>query len=175
MYFKDVWAYMDSGIQGDIISSDDQLELEWDENFENVTTKCDDNLWISHKVYYIKHDSEGREKMYKLDKMNEEYVSRSMRNQERIKKSKEMLKKKNKIKTLIAGEKQYLYNRAYRVKVDTLLQYAILSKNLCHGYLLHSRFNDLKVGIYLACLANSIIMVATGNSFCFSSMQADLV
>jgi hypothetical protein len=168
LYFKDVWAYMDSGLTGDIISSDDQLELEWDENFENVTTKNDDNMWISYKVPYIKHCWDGIKKMQLLSEMHETHASRTARNAERLRIAKEKLLKKHKKKVLSLGEKQYRNNLLYRIKVETLIQYAIVSKKLHHGIFLHHQYNDFKLGLYLTCLTfNSInnIIDAKGGAY----------
>jgi len=156
LYFKDVWAYMDSGIKGDVISSSDQLELEWDENFENVTTKNDDNLWISFKVPYIKHQMDGINKMQKLSDLHEDYKSRTERNQRRLDVAKEKLRKKQKKRVLELGAQQYRNNAAYRVKVKTLMQYALTAKILHHGFLLHHKYNAFKLGLYIACLAFNI-------------------
>lgn len=158
LYFKDVWAYMDSGIRGDVISSSEQLELEWDENFENVTTKSDDNLWISFKVPYIKHCWDGIKRMQRLSEMNNSHCERVKRNEMRIQIAKDKLKIKQKKAVISAGTKQYQNNPIYRVKVNTLFSYAITAKCLHHGFFLHHRYNDFKLGTYLACLSISLAM-----------------
>lgn len=158
LFFKDVWAYIDSGIRGDVISSDDQLELEWSENFENVTTKCDDNMWISYKVPYIKHCWDGIKRMQRLDTMHGDYMGWQERNHERTKRAKEKLKLKQKKKVIKLGTEQYTNNPNYRVKVNTLTQYAILAKKLHHGFLLHHNYNDFKLGLYMTCMSFNILL-----------------
>jgi hypothetical protein len=157
LYFKDVWSYMESGIRGDIISSDDQLELEWEENFENVTTKCDDNLWISYKVPYIKHCWDGLKRMQLLSEMNESHTDRYKRNDERLRLAKLKLRKKQKEKVLSIGRKQYLNNMLYGMKVESLIQYAISAKILHHSMFLHHKYNDFKLGLYIFCQAFSLV------------------
>lgn len=158
LYFKDVWDYMDSGIRGDIISSSEQLDLEWDENIENVTTKSDDNLWISYKVPYIKHCWDGLKVMQKLSDMNDDYCSRMKRNEERMEAAKIKLRAKQKKKVINLGRKQYENNAAYRIKVETLFKYAILSKHLHHSMFLNPIYNNFKLGLYLSCFALSIMI-----------------
>lgn len=158
LYFKDVWAYMDSGIRGDVISSSEPLELEWDENFENVTTKCDDNLWISYKVPYIKHCWDGIKRMQKLSEMNESYCDRVSRNEERKRVVREKLRIKQKKKVQNLGAEQYKKNASYRVKVNTLFSYAIAAKYLHYSMFINRRYSDFKAGLYLSCLAFSFTM-----------------
>jgi len=173
LYFKDVWAYMDSGIVGDVISITDQLELEWNENFENVTSKVDDNIWVSVKVPYIKHCADGLKKMQLLSDMNDCKLDKIFRNNERLRLAREKIriKQKNKVKKL--GEMQYKNNILYRMKVDTLLMYALSSKYYMHSFLLHSRFLDFKLGLYISCLSLSVIMAIKSKSICSELIFSD--
>lgn len=165
-YFSNIWDYKMSGIKGDIIIDDspegrirskERLELEWEEDFENLTTNYDDHIWISIKEVYIKRDSDALNKMEKLEKMCADYVYRKKRNDEKIKKASERLRKVNKRKKEVLSEIQYEYNVNYRIKVDAMILYAISAKHLMHGYMLHHRFNDFKTGLYLASLTFSLL------------------
>lgn len=160
LYFKDVWAYMDSGMVGDVISCDDQLEQEWEDGFENYTTKCDDNMWISYKVPYIKHKFDGIEKMQRMSELNFDYVDRVRYKREKLERAKQKLRKKQKEKVIKLGTQQYHNNILYRMKVNAMLNYAIMAKFLMGGYMLHSRFLPFKVGLYLNCYALSIVIEA---------------
>lgn len=160
LYFKDVWAYMDSGLVGDVISCDEQLEVEWEDGFENYTTKCDDNLWISYKVPYIKHKFDGIERMQKMSELNYDHVDRVRYKREKIEKAKQRLRLKQKNKVIKLGTQQYEHNILYRIKVNTLINYAIMAKFLIGGYMLHSRFLPFKVGLYLNCYALSVLIEA---------------
>lgn len=157
IYFKDVWAYADFGRTGTIISMSEQLELEWDENFENVTTKGDDNLWISFPVTYIKKNVDGVTIMEKLTSKNDILMQKRLRNNEKIRLAKERLKLKMKNKVIKLGVQQYRTNALYRTKVRTMLAYAMLSKKLMKGVFLNNKYADFKTGLYLACFAFSCL------------------
>lgn len=137
------------------IRAKESVVLEFEEDFDNITYE-EVGIWVSFKEYYLKHDMISKTKMYKLDDMNKEYVERQERNKRRIINAKDAAKKKLKIKMKFMAEEQYANNPAYRLKVDTLILYAGLSKNLSYSYLLHHRHSDLKAGMYISCLLISM-------------------
>lgn len=157
IYFKDVWAYADFGRVGTVISMSEQIELEWDENFENVTTKNDDNLWVSFPLTYIKKNVDGVTIMEKLTSMNDMQTMKRLRNNEKIKLAKERLKSKMKNKVIKLGAHEYRTNTLYRTKVRSLLTYAVLSKKLMKSMFLNNKYANIKVGLYLACFSFSCL------------------
>lgn len=135
----------------------EQLDVDWDENFENVATKSSEDLWVSFPVYYIKKNVDGVCAIEKLLSKYELHVERMRRKNEKINIAKERLKKEFAKKVKKVGEREYRLNPLYRIKVRTVLTYPQISKWLYHGIFVNIKHANLKLGIYLACMTFNVV------------------
>jgi len=152
---------MESGVEGTVISMETTVDQEWDDHYDCITTKTDDKMWISVKHHYIKRSGEGLKKLERLDELHQLYQERHMRNLERIKIAKERLKKQMRKRIKKASEQQYKENLGYKLKVNSMMLYAIMSRTLYHSMFINHKHSGLKAGLYLTCLTLSRILEET--------------
>lgn len=160
---------MESGMEGTIIKEAEEFECTWQEEFEDVTNRNDDSIWVSFPVTYIKKDSTG---VAALNNLQSKYDLRVKKNAESLEAAKCRLAKKVKEKSLKMGIKMYGVNQLYRMKVRALLLFPFLSKSLLGAIYVNVAHRDIKFGMYLASMVIGLVFDWNTTGVNFDSVLA---